>query len=188
MDIHQQVAQTYSQALFELLNERKLTKEELANIHKQLQLISELFLQHSEIKRFFENQFLENSKREEVLRAVFKAYGDFDPLLCNFIFLIASKGRISLLKDIANSFQALLDRQSNVVRGKIFTATPLQEKDLQQAEELFTKKTNKKVFLENVQRPDIIGGFLVEINGMTYDASLASAVRRLKRNLVRQSI
>ena len=52
----------------------------------------------------------------------------------------------------------------------------------------FAKKFNKNIVLDSVIDKEILGGLVVQIQGLTFDGSLKNAIRRLKETLERQSV
>jgi F-type H+-transporting ATPase subunit delta len=54
-------------------------------------------------------------------------------------------------------------------------------------EELFHEKTGGQVYLEEKVDPDIIGGFIFELDGVRLDASVEGHLARIRRQLVEKN-
>ena len=51
-------------------------------------------------------------------------------------------------------------------------------------ETMLTQRTGALVQIEEEVQPDLVGGFIVEIDGMRMDASVQEQIRRLRRELI----
>jgi len=97
-----------------------------------------------------------------------------------FILLKENK-RFEILAPIASQFNILFDVMNNIEVAKVTTAFPITP-DL---ESIVLAKiatiSNKKITLENIVDPSIIGGFILRIGDKQYNASMANRLQELKR-------
>jgi F-type H+-transporting ATPase subunit delta len=94
--------------------------------------------------------------------------------------LITNK-RIALLGDVAQKYIQLYDAMRDTQVAKVTTAVPLTDalktKVLNKVKEL-TGKTSE---LENIIDASIIGGFVLRVGDLEYNASVANKLNNLKR-------
>jgi F-type H+-transporting ATPase subunit delta len=108
------------------------------------------------------------------------------PILGNFLRVLADNDRLSILKDVYESYQALLEQASGKVRAQIRTANALSNKELKSIVDAFSRLTQKTVLPTVAVDPTLLGGIVVEIQGRVYDASVLAQLRRMGEALAQQ--
>src|SRR5712691_1020173 len=108
------------------------------------------------------------------------------PLMGNFLRVLAENGRLSIVTDIESAYQRLLERALGRVRAKVHAAAPLSEEELNALVDAFSRLTNMTVLPTIELDPELLGGVMVEIEGRVYDASLKTQLQRLGQTLARQ--
>jgi F-type H+-transporting ATPase subunit delta len=95
--------------------------------------------------------------------------------------LLQENKRFEILEPIASQFNQLFDIMNGVEVAKVTTAFPitpeLESKVLAKIAEI----SNKKITIENIVDPSIIGGFVLRIGDKQYNASVANRLQELKR-------
>ena len=105
-------------------------------------------------------------------------------LLLRFYRLLAFKGRMALLPAILEDFHgaALADR--GCARCVITCARAPGEEELNKLRAALCRLHHKKDIQFDVRvEPALLGGFTLDIEGVTYDKSVRGALRRLERQL-----
>jgi len=108
------------------------------------------------------------------------------PLLSNFLRVLAENDRLSTIADIESAYQRLLEHVMGRVRVKVRSAAPLSEEELNALVEAFSRLTRMTVIPTIELDPELLGGVLVEIEGQVYDASLKTQLQRLGETLAQQ--
>jgi F-type H+-transporting ATPase subunit delta len=108
------------------------------------------------------------------------------PLMSNFLRVLAENGRLHIIAPIESSYQHLLERALGRVRAKVRAAAPLSEEELNVLVDAFSRLTNMTVLPTIELDPELLGGVMVEIEGRVYDASLKTQLQRLGETLARQ--
>ena len=108
------------------------------------------------------------------------------PLMGNFLRVLAENGRLSIVTDIESAYQRLLERALGRVRAKVHAAAPLSEEELNVLVDAFSRLTNMTVLPTIELDPELLGGVMVEIEGRVYDASLKTQLQRVGETLARQ--
>lgn len=96
-----------------------------------------------------------------------------------FLRLLLERNRISLLPQIVSSYGVLADRISGVVRPVLTTAIPLDESQVGQIRGGLEQSTGKKVVLDVVTDPSLIGGVITQIGDKVYDGSVRTQLSRI---------
>lgn len=174
---------TYASALYSAA--AKESSIEAAN--SSLGKIGSLISKDGKMKHILGNPALSNADRGAVVDTLVKAEPGLDKSVVNMLKVLAENNKLSLLEKISQEFSVLNDAHNGLVRGSVTSAQPLDsksfkrlEKALQQSSLVGAQKTLK---LENVVKPDIKGGLIVEVEGQTIDTSISSKIQKLNKAL-----
>ena len=129
------------------------------------------FLNHPKITK--------NDKKEIVKQAISNS------LLRNFINVLIDNSRIDLLEDTLSEYKKLFDNQNKVLKVIVYSNKVLSDKQKSNLEESLEKKNNRKVELNNVIDPSIVGGLRIEYEGMILDDTINHYLHSLKSNLTK---
>jgi F-type H+-transporting ATPase subunit delta len=177
------VSQTYAKALFLAAKEKnalELVKEELEFFVDYLKKSKDLY--QSLTAKCFSVQ-----SKVQIVKEIGIAFG-LSSLVLKFLELLASKDRMGFLFDIVTVFESLIDESKNVLRGELVIADEISDSEKQELERVFSKKFNKQVLLNKKINKSILGGLVVNINGVTFDGSLKTTLKRIQEKLERQTI
>ena len=97
-----------------------------------------------------------------------------------FQLLLANK-RFELLNDVALQFNALYDELNGIEVAKVTTAVPMTSELESKVLAKIASFSNKKITIENIVDPAIIGGFILRMGDKQYNASVANSLQNLKR-------
>lgn len=101
-----------------------------------------------------------------------------------FLALMARKGRLSLLSEVIAEFGAIRVQAEGGVVGRLVTADPMSPADVDSLAVAFSKKLGKKVSFRVSTDPALLAGIQVSVNGVTYDGTLRSQLRRLREEIL----
>lgn len=90
-------------------------------------------------------------------------------------------GRIELLEEVALQYLILHKKHKNEDTAYVTTAVPLSESLRIQVLDKIKEFTDKEIHLENQVNSELIGGFVLRIGDIQYDASIARKLDRMKR-------
>lgn len=107
----------------------------------------------------------------------------FDNETLNFINFLVQKKRINLLYEISSYFIALYDLKKGDKQVEIITAKKI-DSHLQKI--IVQKVIDKKIKynISNKIDPNIIGGFILKVDDLNYDASLKRKFTDLKSSII----
>lgn len=134
--------------------------------------------QNAELKEFLANPVIKLENKKAALTSIFS---DIQAETKSLFHLLFENKRFEILESIAQQYNALYDQSIGVEVAKVTTAFPitadLQTKVLAKIAEF----SNKKITIENIVDPAIIGGFILRVGDKQYNASVASKLGELKR-------
>ena len=167
----------YARALFEAAKERDrvdVAREQLAELAEALATMPEL-------EAFLVNPQLDPDVKASVLDEVTTGA---DPVVRNFVRLVASKGRAGQLRAIAEEFEAIVDREQGRVKVELTTAYELDDKEAAAIVAQIEKSSGRTVEATRSVDPDLIGGMILQAGSLRVDASVRGRLDRLRRELV----
>jgi F-type H+-transporting ATPase subunit delta len=101
----------------------------------------------------------------------------------NLAKLLIESGRVREVDAIAEEFQRLADEAAGRVRATVTTAVELSAKDRDRVADELSKRLGKKVNLEVLVDPGILGGLKLQYGDRLVDASVATRLQQLRRRL-----
>ena len=106
-----------------------------------------------------------------------------NPLAFNLALLLVNKGRLSIIGEITDEYQRLLNSYRGIEPAEVITAIPLEDEDKQKLVEHLGALVDKKVVLKSEVDPALIGGFVARIGSKLLDGSTRSKLIALKGEL-----
>ena len=73
--------------------------------------------------------------------------------------------------------------RKDIIFGKVTTANQMGKETLDNLRNKIEQKTGKRVILHDEQNEDLIGGFILELNNLRYDASIKTSLDQIKNKL-----
>ena len=113
--------------------------------------------------------------------------GGADELLRNFLRLLAEKGRIGEIEEIAREFDRLIAAQERRVKVELTTAYELSDEDAAEIVRQIEQSTGRTVEATRRVDPSLIGGIVLQADTLRVDASVRGRIERLRQDLVTRS-
>lgn len=121
-------------------------------------------------------------KANDKKQALLKIFSGQSATTHSLINILVDNKRTSLLGQVAHSFIDLYNKEQGVRVANVISAVPLspemESKVMAKVKEL-TK--SEKVSLTSEIDPTIIGGFILRVGDVQYDASIVNQFRKLKK-------
>jgi F-type H+-transporting ATPase subunit delta len=169
------IAERYAKALYELALENK----KLEQVKHDMELLLDLIQTSKDFKHLLISPVIKPVKKAGVLDAILE--GKIDDVTKKFYHLIANKRREKYLESIAREFVSKYKEYHNIVTVEIRTVQTLTEDMRKKIISLIEKRRNVTVELIETLDPSLIGGFIVSTGNVRYDASLATSIKKLKK-------
>ncbi len=173
------VANRYSNALFTLAIERQM----LDDVKKDIDFIRAVAT--PELKRALQSPVIRPDKKISIFKAVFK--NKLNPLTISFFNLVFSKGRSVALNEIEQAFNDQYSIYKNIQHVVLTSAHPI---SAELKEELRIKVQNLDRFKGKIVKinervdPELIGGFVLNLGDLLYDASIRNDLRHIKKQFI----
>ncbi len=171
----------YTKAIFSIANEKRALEAVKADMEQIFNLMNE----SQELQMLFQNPVLKPSKKEELVREIFK---DFNHYTLSFISLLIDNHREEYLHDISRNFLDRYRKFKGIESGILTTAVKIPDGTMENIRKQINASLQKDVELQNKVNEDIIGGLIIQIGDKQYDASIKSNLEKVKRRLLNTSI
>jgi F-type H+-transporting ATPase subunit delta len=175
---HAAVANRYGRALFELAVE----SGNVTGLVQDIVRFAQVYASSAELKSVLENPMVEAEKRALLLSALAERIG-LSGLGLNAVRLLASRHRLRALPDIARKLGSLADQHAGLVRATVTTAAPMPESFFERLQVQLEASTKKRLVIERLQDPSLIGGVVTRIGDNTIDGSVRGRLSELERHL-----
>ncbi|PBJ12677.1 ATP synthase F1 subunit delta [Flavobacterium sp. ACN6] len=166
----------YAKAILDLANSKGVAEA----VNNDMKSIATAIETNQELSTFIQNPTTKVEVKESALLEVF---ADVNGVTKGLFHLLFENKRFEILHAIALGYNKLFDESNGVEVAKVTTAIPmdaaLEAKVLAKVATL----SDKKITIENIVDPSIIGGFILRIGDNQYNASVANRLQVLKREL-----
>ena len=170
-------ARRYSQAVFEIALESKELDRWQSDLKKMASLVED-----ATVIAFLESPKIHFADKARLLSGQLP---DINPLALNLVYLLADRGRLAMLGDIADDYQRLLNNYLGIETAEVTTAIPLGEEDKLRLAEHLGAMVGRKVTLKTEVDSRLIGGIIARIDGKLLDGSTRRQLEALKKELVK---
>jgi len=164
----------YAKAILDLAVENKATNA----VENDMRAIVETFADSSELREMLASPVIKGSEKKQALITIFTGGHAISEGL---IGMLVDNKRVSLLSEVAEKYIILNEQLKGEGVAYVTTAVPLTDemeaKILKQVESM----TGNKVVLENKIDESIVGGFILRVGDLQYDASISNKLNNLKR-------
>lgn len=165
----------YAKAILQKANENNIE----AVVFGDMQSVYKTIEDSRELQAVLQSPVIKANDKKDALLKIFNGQSEATHSLINI--LIANK-RASLLGSVAKSYVDIYNDQQGVKAAIVITAVPLtpeiETKVLAKVKEL---TGSDKVTLKSEIDSDIIGGFILRMGDIQYNASIANQLGNLKR-------
>jgi F-type H+-transporting ATPase subunit delta len=167
----------YSRAIFQSALEKKI----LDKVYQDMIFISEI-CKYAETKDFLGSPIIIPSKKEAIFHKMFE--GNIEEITLLLIDLIVKNGRESFLPAIARVFIHETKKFKGITESVLTTAVKVDDKVKKQIADMISAGFKTKVELKEAIDPEIVGGFILQVDDNYIDASIRNKLRKVKKELI----
>ncbi len=164
----------YAKAILDIAVENKATDA----VEKDMRSVVSTISESKELKDMLASPVIKGQAKKDTLSKIFKGSHSITEGLIN---LLVDNKRIGMFNDVALKYIILNEQLKGQDVAFVTTAVPL-TKDLEKKVlAQVAKITGNKVTIENKIDESIIGGFVLRVGDLQYDASVSNKLSNLKR-------
>ena len=166
----------YAKAILDLANSKGVAEA----VNNDMKSIASAIETNEELSTFIQNPTTKVEVKESALLEVF---ANINGVTKGLFHLLFENKRFEILEAIALEYKKLFDENNGVEVATVTTAIPMDAALEAKVLAKIATLSDKKITIENVVDPAIIGGFILRIGDNQYNASVANRLQVLKREL-----
>lgn len=173
----------YAKALYKLALEDGKSQR----LYKLMSQLAGTFAAEPRLQTAVANPFVPSADKTRLLSEAAGAEAG-DKLFADFLKLLYRNKRIEFVRDMALKYLDLYRKANNIYLVKIITASALPQSEIDRIHHVVEEHL-KNATIEYSQEidPDLIGGFVININSERLDASLDNQLKQLRLKLLSNS-
>lgn len=169
-------ASRYAKAILGLAKDRNLAGE----VNEDMKYIGKTVRSSSELRAVLKSPVIKESAKMNSLKQIFK---DVNPITFELFGVLAENNRLELLTLVSARYNELYNAMMGIQVAKVTTAVPLTPALEAKIQAKVRELTGNEAEIKNTIDASIIGGFILRVGDLQYNASVASQLTSIKREL-----
>ena len=174
----QTVARRYASALADVV----LQRGEAHEVQEELVAWEKMFQASPMLQEVFRNPTIAPDKKRAVLNKLIERAKP-RPTTANFLKVLLQNQRLTELGEINQKFTEILDVRAGMVAAIVTTARSVPENAQRQLHTKLLALTGKKVRIDFMTDPELIGGLVTRIGSTVYDGSVRNHLQQIKEKM-----
>ena len=176
------IPQRYAKALYKLAVERGNAEK----VYLEMKTVAESFADNPDLQKVLSNPFVNREDKEKLLLT---AAGDMvEDDYRSFVKLILDRKRAEYARLMALAYCDIYRKENKIAQVRIITASRLDDTMMQKLRDIVTKAYPGMTleFSYDID-PDLIGGFVIDVDGQRLNASISNEIEQLRLKLLRSN-
>ena len=154
-------------------------KNQVEEVCGDLRLFSDTLKENRELQMLLRNPVVEPHQKHQIFESIFN--GALRDTTYQFLDVLLRKKREPSLDTICEEFFKLYNTAHNIRPVTITTAQPLSDILKSKIVAMLTEQTHATVALQEVVDPEILGGFVIQMDDYYLDSSVLSKINKLRQ-------
>lgn len=173
------IPQRYAKALYKLAEE----KGNAEAVYAEMKQVADSFRDNPELNKVLANPFVSRKDKEQLLLSA--AGGAVEDDYRSFVKLILDNDREQFAQQMALAYRDLYRRRNKISHVTVTTASKVTDAQMDKIKAIVAKAyPDHTLEWEFKVNPDLIGGFVVDVDSSRLDASLSNELEQLRTNLL----
>jgi len=165
----------YAKAVLDLAQ----TQNTAQAVNEDMMLVAKSVADNKDLNEMLQSAMIKSSDKKE---ALLKVFPNTNTMFSGLLDLLVTNKRVNILGDIATKYVELFEKSQNTEVAYVTTAIDLtddlKKKVLAKVKEL---SSAKNIEIKNTVDKSIIGGFILRVGDIQYNASISNQLNTLKR-------
>ncbi len=173
------VANRYAKALLGIAEESNFSQQAFDD----MELVYNAMQSSKELQTILKSPIVRVSKKLNILKAIFDQ--KVHPVTMHYLSIITRKKRAALIPGIAYEFLKIHRDSLDVEVVTLITAGEIDKELSSKAKEIASQLTPRaNIEFNQVYDPSVIGGFILRVGDLQYDASVKRKLSNIKKRLL----
>lgn len=169
----------YAKALYKYALETGKAKE----VYDEMKVVLGAYSADADLQKTMANPFVKPEDKRKVLLAL--AGGRPDDQYDRFVQLVLDHKREEFFRLMALAYRDIYRKENNISQVRIVTAVKYEDAEMQRLHQVVEKSFPESRFeYEHAVDPDLIGGFVIDVDSTRLDASIFGELQQLRQNLL----
>jgi len=169
------IANIYSKIIFSVAAAEKSVDK----VIEDFRTISEIIESKSKIVRFLKAPIYSTKDKLNLLKDLENKFG-FSKSSMYFLEVIIQNNRSDYIEDIYRNILSMKMHKEGLTLGLLSTAHAMTAADIAKSKEILEQKLEKRFIIEHKYDSSIIGGLRLSFDNIMYDATVASAINKIR--------
>jgi len=148
-------------------------------VNENMQLISATIEETKDLQIMLKSPIIKALVKKEALNTIFDA--SVNNISKGLIKQLVDNKRLAILNDVAKRYTIIYDHHKGTQIAKVTSAVPLTDELKDKILVKIKEIVGKKITIENVIDPSILGGFVLRVGDKQFDASISGKLNNLRR-------
>lgn len=175
------ISTRYAKALYLLAAEQN----SLEDTSKNMQILQTLYNESDDFKRVIADPVLKTSDKTTIISSLLT--GTINTQILNFVLLIIKNKRETFLPAVIRNYISLYKKQKGIVEAELQMTAQPDKKVIDDITAMIKRELNASADLTVLVNESLIGGFILRVEDIRYDASVASQLKNIKRELTKKT-
>ena len=167
----------YAKATLSIANEQNVAQV----VNDDMKSIRATIAGNKELQTFLQSPVIKSEVKKASLKEIFNS---IHPVSSGLINMLVDNKRVMLLEATAEKYLIQYDALMGKQVAKVTTAVPLTAELEAKILEKVKALTGNQASIENTVDESILGGFILRVGDLQYNASVAYKLQNLKRELI----
>ena len=167
----------YAQAVFDVADKTG----QLTNTIQRMKILLSIYNSSPEIRLFLQSRRISSEEKLKILKRVFMdILSDLEFELLNYLL---KDGHINLLEAVIKRFGLIEELAKTTIKVSISTVKQIDPEEFSDLVRNIEQKVGKKVDVDALVDPEILGGVKFRIGNTIIDGSIATRLQKLRTSL-----
>ena len=171
----------YAKALLEFAESKNKQDE----IYEQAKFLQDVFINIKTLHAALHNPLIPKAKKREFILTA--CSDDVTDTFKTFIDLLLSNDREDCLQSIMLQYQEQYRKSKNIIHGKLITAVEIDDNTKNDLIKSIELKVKGKLEVEKIVDPSLLGGFILELDLVQWNASLSRQLNDIKKQYIERN-
>lgn len=171
----------YAKALLQFAQNEHVEDE----IYEQAKFLINVFSNIKNLHTTLDSPLVPKAKKREIL--ITACGNGVSKTFEKFIDLLLSNDREGYLRYIMLQYEDLYRVSKNILHGKLITAVEIDDATKDHLVQSIEQKVKGKLELEKIVDPTILGGFILELDYVRWNASLSRQLNDIKKQYIERN-
>jgi F-type H+-transporting ATPase subunit delta len=174
--MRQRAANRYAHAIIDLAEDQKSMDKLLSEVNT----IEDTLKASRDLKAILNSPVIKNEDKLNIVKEVFKKS---DKMLLNLFGVLAENNRFDHLASICKAYTSLYNLKHNIQEAHVSSAIELDKATLDALKVKIKQITGSEAILTTSVNKELLGGFVLKVNDLQYDASISGQLKKIERSL-----